>query len=87
MDAFTTHTGRMVPLRRTRPSTPLASRLPYGGSGLDLMASGEVLDLCLWTAPAKFGTGAASTWLVGSADDVVATLQDYVALGVFSVSR
>lgn len=48
----------------------------------DLQASGEVLDRCLWTAPAKFGTGAASTWLVGSADEIVATLQDYVALGV-----
>jgi alkanesulfonate monooxygenase len=48
----------------------------------ELMDSGEVLDRCLWTAPARFGTGAASTWLVGSADDVVASLDDYVALGV-----
>jgi alkanesulfonate monooxygenase len=48
----------------------------------DLRESGEVLDRCLWTAPAKFGTGAASTWLVGSADDIVASLGDYAALGV-----
>jgi alkanesulfonate monooxygenase len=48
----------------------------------ELMASGEVLDRCLWTAPATYGTGAASTWLVGSAEDVIASLHDYVALGV-----
>jgi alkanesulfonate monooxygenase len=49
---------------------------------LDLVGEGEVLDRCLWTAPTNYGTGAASTWLVGSADDVTASLQDYVALGV-----
>ena len=49
---------------------------------LDLLASDEVLDRCLWTAPARFGTGAASTWLVGSAADVIASLEDYVRLGV-----
>lgn len=48
----------------------------------ELMDAGEILDRCLWTAPARVGTGAASTWLVGSADDVVASLRDYVALGV-----
>jgi alkanesulfonate monooxygenase len=48
----------------------------------DLAEGSEVLDRCLWTAPAKFGTGAATTWLVGSADDVVAALNDYVALGI-----
>jgi alkanesulfonate monooxygenase len=48
----------------------------------DLLDQAEVLDRCLWTTPAKYGTGAASTWLVGSADDVVASLNDYVALGV-----
>jgi alkanesulfonate monooxygenase len=47
-----------------------------------LMDQGEVLDRCLWTAPAKVGTGAASTWLVGSADDVIRSLEAYVALGV-----
>ena len=41
----------------------------------ELMDVGEVLDTCLWTAPAKFGTGAASTWLVGSAEDVIASLE------------
>lgn len=48
----------------------------------ELMDVGEVLDRCLWTAPAKFGTGAASTWLVGSAADVIASLEAYVALGI-----
>ena len=48
----------------------------------ELTASGEVLDRCLWTAPATIGTGAASTWLVGSPDDVISSLRDYVALGV-----
>lgn len=48
----------------------------------ELEGRGEVLDRCLWTAPAKYGTGAASTWLVGSADEVVASLEDYVRLGV-----
>jgi alkanesulfonate monooxygenase len=42
----------------------------------------EVLDRCLWTAPAKVGTGAGSTWLVGSPEDVIAALNDYVALGI-----
>ena len=41
-----------------------------------------MLDRCLWTAPAKLGTGAASTWLVGSAEDVIASLEAYVALGI-----
>jgi alkanesulfonate monooxygenase len=48
----------------------------------ELMEQGEVLDRCLWTAPARVGTGAAMTWLVGSAADVIASLEDYVALGV-----
>jgi alkanesulfonate monooxygenase len=48
----------------------------------ELTEQGEVLDRCLWTAPTKFGTGAASTWLVGSAEDVITSLEAYVALGV-----
>jgi alkanesulfonate monooxygenase len=48
----------------------------------ELMASGEVLDRCLWTAPAQVGTGAATTWLVGSAEDVIRSLEDYAALGM-----
>lgn len=48
----------------------------------ELTGKGEVLDRCLWTAPARVGTGAASTWLVGSPADVIASLSDYVALGV-----
>jgi alkanesulfonate monooxygenase len=48
----------------------------------ELKQRGEVLDRCLWTAPATVGTGAASTWLVGSPDEIIASLEDYVALGV-----
>jgi alkanesulfonate monooxygenase len=48
----------------------------------ELMEVGEVLDTCLWTAPARYGTGAASTWLVGSADEIVAALEAYVRLGI-----
>jgi alkanesulfonate monooxygenase len=48
----------------------------------ELLERGEVLDRCLWTAPALVGTGAASTWLVGSAEDVVASLRAYADLGV-----
>jgi alkanesulfonate monooxygenase len=63
-----------------------ANRTGEGSVGqqrlVDLEAKGDVLDRCLWTTPARYGTGAASTWLVGSADDIVATLQDYVDLGV-----
>src|SRR4051794_1386266 len=38
----------------------------------ELLDKGDVLDSCLWTAPTKYGTGAASTWLVGSADEIAA---------------
>jgi alkanesulfonate monooxygenase len=50
---------------------------------LDLAGRGEVLDSCLYTTPARFGAaGAATTWLVGSADDVAAALRKYQDLGV-----
>lgn len=48
----------------------------------DLLDVGEVLDRCLWTAPAQVGTGAASTWLVGSPEEIIASLEAYVALGI-----
>lgn len=47
-----------------------------------MQAEGVVLDRCLWTAPALVGTGAASTWLVGSPADVIAALRDYIDLGI-----
>ncbi len=63
-----------------------ANRTGTGSVGqarlLELKERGEVLDRCLWTAPATYGTGAASTWLVGSADEVAASLLDYVKLGL-----
>ena len=50
---------------------------------LDLAARGDVLDDNLYTAPGKFGGGgAATTWLVGSAEDVARSLRKYEALGV-----
>lgn len=49
----------------------------------DLAERGEVLDTCLYTTPGKFGGGgAATTWLVGSADDVATALKNYRKLGI-----
>ncbi|MCW2870710.1 LLM class flavin-dependent oxidoreductase [Actinacidiphila oryziradicis] len=49
----------------------------------DLAQRGEVLDSCLYTTPGKVGGGgAATTWLVGSADDVAAALRKYGELGI-----
>jgi alkanesulfonate monooxygenase len=50
---------------------------------LDLHNRGDVLDDNLYTAPGKFGGGgAATTWLVGSAEDVARSLRKYRDLGV-----
>ncbi len=50
---------------------------------LDLAARGGVLDDNLYTTPGKFGgSGAATTWLVGSAEDVAKSLRKYQDLGV-----
>ncbi|WP_144122470.1 LLM class flavin-dependent oxidoreductase [Catellatospora sichuanensis] len=50
---------------------------------LDLAARGEVLDDNLYTAPGRYGGGGAgTTWLVGSAEDVAASLRRYQQLGV-----
>src|SRR4051794_23876919 len=50
---------------------------------LDLAERGEVLDSCLYTTPGRYGGGgAATTWLVGSADDVAAALRKYAELGI-----
>ncbi|QAY71786.1 LLM class flavin-dependent oxidoreductase [Xylanimonas protaetiae] len=50
---------------------------------LDLAARGEVLDGNLYTTPGRFGgEGAATTWLVGSPQDVAASLRRYQDLGV-----
>jgi alkanesulfonate monooxygenase len=49
----------------------------------ELAERGEVLDTCLYTTPGKFGGGgAATTWLVGSADEVAAALEAYRKLGI-----
>jgi alkanesulfonate monooxygenase len=50
---------------------------------VDLAARGEVLDDNLYTTPGKFGGGGAgTTWLVGSAEDVVKSLRKYQSLGI-----
>ncbi len=50
---------------------------------LELAERGEVLDTCLYTTPSKVGGGgAATTWLVGSADEVAAALNEYRKLGI-----
>ncbi|WP_341716520.1 LLM class flavin-dependent oxidoreductase [Micromonospora sp. FIMYZ51] len=50
---------------------------------LALAARGEVLDGNLYTTPGRFGGGGAgSTWLVGSAEDVAASLRKYRGLGI-----
>ena len=50
---------------------------------LDLAEQGDVLDDNLYTAPGKFGGGGAgTTWLVGSAADVAASLRKYEAQGI-----
>lgn len=63
-----------------------ANRTGEGSEGLrrlrTMAGTGEVLDRCLWTAPAQYATGAATTWLVGAADDVAQSLVDYVRLGI-----
>jgi alkanesulfonate monooxygenase len=48
-----------------------------------LAERGEVLDSCLYTAPARFGgQGAGTTWLVGSHQEVAAALRKYADLGI-----
>ncbi|MCH1867803.1 LLM class flavin-dependent oxidoreductase [Nocardioides sp. CFH 31398] len=50
---------------------------------VDLAARGDVLDECLYVAPARHGGGGAgSTWLVGSAEDVAKALGRYGDLGI-----
>lgn len=50
---------------------------------LDLQAQGEVLDDNLNTTPGKFGAGgAATTWLVGTADEFASSLRKYADLGI-----
>ncbi|HEV2638234.1 MAG TPA: LLM class flavin-dependent oxidoreductase [Actinocrinis sp.] len=49
----------------------------------ELAERGDVLDTCLYTAPGKYGAGgAATTWLVGSAQDVADALKAYRKLGI-----
>lgn len=50
---------------------------------LDLQDRGEVLEDNLYTTPGKYGAGgAATTWLVGSAEEVAASLRKYRDLGI-----
>jgi alkanesulfonate monooxygenase len=48
-----------------------------------LAERGEVLDSCLYTTPGRYGGGgAATTWLVGSPEDVATALENYRKLGI-----
>ena len=50
---------------------------------LEVAARGEVVDTCLYTAPGRYGgSGAATTWLVGSDGEVADALRRYRQLGV-----
>jgi len=50
---------------------------------LDLADRADVLDSCLYAAPGRVGGGgAATTWLVGSYDEVAAALRKYADLGI-----
>ncbi len=50
---------------------------------LEVAARGDVVDTCLYTAPGRYGgSGAATTWLVGSYDEVADALWRYRQLGV-----
>jgi alkanesulfonate monooxygenase len=50
---------------------------------LDLAEQGDVLDDNLYVAPGRHGGGGAgTTWLVGSPDDVAASLRRYAELGI-----
>jgi alkanesulfonate monooxygenase len=60
---------------------------PRGAVGqqrlVDLAQRGDVLDSCLYTAPARYGGGgAATTWLVGSPSEVADALSRYRDLGI-----
>lgn len=49
---------------------------------LDLQSRGEVIDDNLYTTPGRYGGGAATTWLVGSAAEVASSLRKYRDLGI-----
>ncbi|MFF0492087.1 LLM class flavin-dependent oxidoreductase [Nocardia sp. NPDC004068] len=66
-----------------RPSDP-HHRGAVGQQRLEALSErGEVLDDNLYTAPGRFGGGGAgTTWLVGSAEEVAASLRKYEDLGI-----
>jgi alkanesulfonate monooxygenase len=79
--------AKLQTMETSRPSvTKRVETLKEGSVGQarlrSLVATGEVLDRCLWTAPAKMGIGSGSTWLVGSAADVIGSLEAYAAIGI-----
>jgi alkanesulfonate monooxygenase len=74
----------MATVRGTAPEGSSHRRKAVGQQRLfDLASRGEVLDDNLYTTPGRFGGGgAATTWLVGSAQDVAKSLQKYAGLGI-----
>nr|GID90390.1 hypothetical protein Ade03nite_93140 [Actinoplanes derwentensis] len=71
-----TAAGAIAPNRDIRTTAVGQQRL------FDLAARGEVLDDNLHTTPSRFGGGAATTWLFGTAAEVALSLRRYQALGI-----
>jgi alkanesulfonate monooxygenase len=78
--------AKVADMARARGAFPLDSNWQAATGQQRLMglaARGEVLDDNLYTAPGQFGgEGAATTWLVGSAEDVAGSLRKYASLGI-----
>jgi alkanesulfonate monooxygenase len=69
--------------RRRKDAAQLTQATGWAPCLLALAERGEVLDSCLYTTPGKFGGGgAATTWLVGSPDDIADALRKYRDLGI-----
>ena len=75
--------ARVAAMATTSPREQLRGPAVGQQRLLDLAARGDVLDTCLYTAPGRHGgAGAGTTWLVGSAEEVVAALRRYADLGI-----
>ncbi|MEV8516030.1 LLM class flavin-dependent oxidoreductase [Dactylosporangium sp. NPDC051484] len=75
--------AEMARAQGTTPQNPHRQTAVGQQRLLDLAARGEVLDDNLYTTPGRFGGGgAATTWLVGSAQDVARSLRRYAELGI-----
>ena len=85
-EAWADAEAKVADMARARGSFPRDSnwQAAAGQQRLARLAErGEVLDDNLYTAPGQFGgEGAATTWLVGSPQDVASSLRKYGSLGI-----